>query len=125
MIMSVSMLIIFSGAATPSSLSNFCIVSVPVNAFFRALFRPVFKASGRAGVAQSACLRKRSALLLELADAVEGSDPAARRAPPDLPLGRQLVALLEHSDAHDVERLPALAGRGRVERSAAGRAERL
>src|SRR5581483_6029591 len=118
MIISVSILIIFSGAATPSSLSNFCIVLVPAGLV-------VAPSLESAGLAQTAGLRKPSGLLLELGNPVEGADPAARRAPPDLPFRHQLVALLQHSDAHDVDGLWPFAGCGRIERGAAGRAERL
>src|SRR6202043_2004021 len=76
-------------------------------------------------LAQIATFRKPSDLLLKLADAVEAGDPVSRRAPPDLPLRHQLIALFQHSDTHDVHRLLSLAGRGRIKRCAAGRAERL
>src|SRR5689334_2527758 len=64
-------------------------------------------------------------LLFELADAVHPGHPVARRTPPDLPLRHQLIALFQHADAHDVDRLLTFARRGRIQRGAAGRAERL
>src|ERR1041385_8750469 len=66
-----------------------------------------------------------SSLLLVLGDAVHAGDPVARRAVPVLLLWHQLVALRQDADPDHVGRLLAFARRGRIDRRAAGAAERL
>src|SRR5262245_55000754 len=69
--------------------------------------------------------REHSSLLLVPVQRVEPRHPRQRGAEPVLPFWNELVALAQDADADHVERLRALARRGRVDRRAAARAERL
>src|SRR6266851_5251192 len=66
-----------------------------------------------------------SALLLVLVDRGEAGHPRQRRAEPVLPPRHELLALAQDADPHHVGRLRPFAGRGRIDRRTAARAEGL
>src|SRR5215208_429827 len=113
MIMSVSTLIIFSGAATPSRVVN---LSIAVSLL-----------PGCAGFSANHPLAKVaiSAAFLHLRHRIQLRRPRPCRAEPDLPFGDELIALPQDADAQHIHRLRAVAGRGRIDRRAAGGTEGL
>src|ERR1700694_4503622 len=69
--------------------------------------------------------RRTSALLLVLVTGGKSAQPGQRRPHPVLLLGQELLPLSQDADADHVRRLRPLAGRRRIDRRSAARAERL